>query len=52
MGSGKHSLGVAAIYAAISMGQFRNGDHHISYLPLAHIYGRIQDQLSFAIGLE
>ncbi|KAI6381040.1 hypothetical protein MCOR25_001341 [Pyricularia grisea] len=46
----KHSHGVAAIYAAISMGQFRNGDNHMSYLPLAHIYGRMQDQLSFAIG--
>lgn len=46
----RHSHAVAAIYSAIAMGQFRNGDNHISYLPLAHIFGRMQDQLNIAIG--
>ncbi|KAM3476417.1 hypothetical protein MY8738_006943 [Beauveria namnaoensis] len=41
---------VAAINGARSMGNVQANDIHISYLPLAHIYGRMIDQLALVSG--
>ncbi|KAH6621301.1 hypothetical protein B0J18DRAFT_432117 [Chaetomium sp. MPI-SDFR-AT-0129] len=45
-----HKNGVAGITAARSNESVRAGDVHISYLPLAHIYGRMADQTALAEG--
>lgn len=45
-----HATGVAGISAARSNGTITAGDVHISYLPLAHIYGRMADQTALAEG--
>ncbi|KAK0706860.1 hypothetical protein B0T26DRAFT_680480 [Lasiosphaeria miniovina] len=39
-----HAVGVAGITAARSNESMRSNDVHLSYLPLAHIYGRMCDQ--------
>ncbi|KAK4121782.1 acetyl-CoA synthetase-like protein [Parathielavia appendiculata] len=45
-----HANGVAGISAARSNQTVMAGDVHISYLPLAHIYGRMADQTALAEG--
>lgn len=45
-----HKMGVAGITAARSNEPGRTSDVHISYLPLAHIYGRMADQTALAEG--
>jgi long-chain acyl-CoA synthetase len=45
-----HANAVAGLSAARSNGQISAGDIHISYLPLAHIYGRMADQAALAEG--
>ncbi|KAL2197237.1 hypothetical protein P885DRAFT_77714 [Corynascus similis CBS 632.67] len=45
-----HKNGVAGITAARSNETVFAGDVHISYLPLAHIYGRMADQTALAEG--
>jgi long-chain acyl-CoA synthetase len=45
-----HKNGVAGIAAARSNETVTAGDVHISYLPLAHIYGRMADQTALAEG--
>ncbi|KAL1843008.1 hypothetical protein VTJ49DRAFT_3485 [Mycothermus thermophilus] len=45
-----HANGVAGIAAARVNETVRTGDVHISYLPLAHIYGRMADQTALVEG--
>jgi long-chain acyl-CoA synthetase len=45
-----HANGVAGITAARANNSCQPGDFHISYLPLAHIYGRMADQMALAEG--
>ncbi|KAK1775555.1 hypothetical protein QBC45DRAFT_241285 [Copromyces sp. CBS 386.78] len=45
-----HAQGVAGIAAARSNQSILSTDIHISYLPLAHIYGRMADQTALAEG--
>lgn len=45
-----HYNAVAGLTAARSMGQIGPDDVHISYLPLAHIYGRMADQAALSEG--
>ncbi|KAK3905886.1 hypothetical protein C8A05DRAFT_41220 [Staphylotrichum tortipilum] len=45
-----HANGVAGISAARTNESVQAGDVHISYLPLAHIYGRMADQTALAEG--
>lgn len=45
-----HAQGVAGISAARSNQTILPGDVHLSYLPLAHIYGRMADQTALATG--
>ncbi|KAK0705002.1 hypothetical protein B0H67DRAFT_592918 [Lasiosphaeris hirsuta] len=45
-----HANGVAGISAARANETVRPGDVHLSYLPLAHIYGRMADQTALAEG--
>ena len=45
-----HRNGVAGITAARANDTVQPGDVHISYLPLAHIYGRMADQSALAEG--
>ncbi|AEO71708.1 1fc29370-47f6-49f7-aee7-fb901bdb7b72 [Thermothielavioides terrestris] len=45
-----HRNGVAGITAARSNETIKAGDVHLSYLPLAHIYGRMVDQSALAAG--
>ncbi|KAK3985780.1 hypothetical protein QBC44DRAFT_151835 [Cladorrhinum sp. PSN332] len=45
-----HRQGVAGISAARSNQSILPGDVHLSYLPLAHIYGRMADQTALATG--
>ncbi|KXX81226.1 Long chain acyl-CoA synthetase 7, peroxisomal [Madurella mycetomatis] len=45
-----HANGVAGISAARANESIRAGDVHISYLPLAHIYGRMADQTALSEG--
>lgn len=45
-----HSNGVAGITAARTNQSVTSNDVHISYLPLAHIYGRMADQTALAEG--
>lgn len=45
-----HSSAVAGITAARANDSVRPTDTHISYLPLAHIYGRMADQTTLATG--
>ncbi|VBB77339.1 Putative long-chain-fatty-acid--CoA ligase [Podospora comata] len=45
-----HANGVAGISAARSNQSIAAGDVHLSYLPLAHIYGRMADQTALAEG--
>lgn len=45
-----HANGVAGVTAARCNGQIGPNDVHISYLPLAHIYGRMVDQTALAEG--
>lgn len=45
-----HANAVAGITAARSNNTVRPNDTHISYLPLAHIYGRMADQTALAVG--
>jgi long-chain acyl-CoA synthetase len=45
-----HSNGVAGITAARTSGQMGVNDVHMSYLPLAHIYGRVVDGTALAEG--
>ena len=45
-----HRNAVAGLTAARSNGQISANDTHISYLPLAHIYGRMADQAALAEG--
>ncbi|KAK4130928.1 acetyl-CoA synthetase-like protein [Trichocladium antarcticum] len=45
-----HANGVAGITAARTNDSLTVGDVHISYLPLAHIYGRMADQTALAEG--
>lgn len=45
-----HANAVAGICCARSTGTVAEGDVHISYLPLAHIYGRMADQGAFISG--
>lgn len=47
-----HRTAVAGITAARSNGTIKTNDTHISYLPLAHIYGRMADQTALAEGAE
>lgn len=44
------SNAVSALNAGRSMGTVANNDVHMSYLPLAHIYGRLVDQLAIVSG--
>ena len=46
----KHSAGVAATSGARCNGQTGSKDVHVSYLPLAHIYGRLIDSVALAEG--
>ncbi|KAI0013310.1 hypothetical protein F4779DRAFT_625438 [Xylariaceae sp. FL0662B] len=39
---------VAAIASSRSSAQYTSTDVHVSYLPVAHIYGRLTDQCAFA----
>lgn len=41
---------VSAINCARTMGSIHDKDVHLSYLPLAHIYGRLLDQLAICVG--
>lgn len=41
---------IAAISCGRTMGDVQSGDIHLSYLPLAHIYGRLVDQLAIMSG--
>jgi long-chain acyl-CoA synthetase len=45
-----HANGVAGITAARTNESISAGEVHISYLPLAHIYGRMADQTALAEG--
>ncbi|EOO00002.1 putative amp-binding enzyme protein [Phaeoacremonium minimum UCRPA7] len=45
-----HGTAVAGIAAARSNATVQDYDVHISYLPLAHIYGRMVDQTAIATG--
>jgi len=45
-----HGNMAAAVAAVLSTGEFRPDDVHLSYLPLAHIYGRIIDQMTISAG--
>ena len=45
-----HAGAVAGITAARMSAAMQPGDTHISYLPLAHIYGRMADQTALAEG--
>ena len=45
-----HANAVAGISAARSNDTVRPTDTHISYLPLAHIYGRMADQTALSVG--
>ncbi|KAJ4307117.1 medium-chain fatty acid-CoA ligase faa2 [Collariella sp. IMI 366227] len=45
-----HKAGVAGISAARCNDTIAAGDVHISYLPVAHIYGRMADQTALAEG--
>jgi long-chain acyl-CoA synthetase len=45
-----HGAAVAANAAARCSGSVTNRDIHISYLPLAHIYGRLVDGVALAEG--
>ncbi|TEA16594.1 Long chain acyl-CoA synthetase 7 [Colletotrichum sidae] len=45
-----HGNAVSALSAARSAGTVTSKDVHISYLPLAHIYGRMVDQTALAEG--
>ncbi|KAK0635083.1 hypothetical protein B0T17DRAFT_612004 [Bombardia bombarda] len=45
-----HANGVAGISAARSNESIKANDVHLSYLPLAHIYGRMADQTALASG--
>ncbi|KAB5582592.1 long-chain fatty acid CoA ligase-like protein [Coniochaeta sp. 2T2.1] len=45
-----HRNAVAGLTAARCNAQIKPGDTHISYLPLAHIYGRMADQAALAEG--
>ncbi|KAJ9141897.1 Long chain acyl-CoA synthetase 7, peroxisomal [Pleurostoma richardsiae] len=45
-----HAQGVAGITAALSTATVSENDVHISYLPLAHIYGRMADQAALTAG--
>lgn len=45
-----HANAVAGICAARSTGTAAEGDVHLSYLPLAHIYGRMADQAAYLSG--
>lgn len=45
-----HANAVAGISCARSSGTVRENDVHLSYLPLAHIYGRMADQAAFLSG--
>jgi len=45
-----HANAVAAYSAARSTGEIEADDVHISYLPLAHIYGRMVDQMALGAG--
>lgn len=45
-----HTNSVAALASARTSGQTTHKDTVISYLPLAHIYGRMADQSAFAEG--
>lgn len=45
-----HAMMVAAISAARAGGQITSNDIHLSYLPLAHIYGRMADQTALSEG--
>jgi long-chain acyl-CoA synthetase len=47
-----HANMVAAVTCARTTGQTSPKDRTISYLPLAHIYGRLADQSAFAEGAE
>ncbi|KAI1825109.1 AMP-binding enzyme [Xylaria intraflava] len=45
-----HANCVAGVSAGRSSGQYSSADINISYLPLAHIYGRLIDQTALATG--
>ena len=45
-----HRNAVAAISSARTSGRVSHKDSTLSYLPLAHIYGRMTDQMTFAGG--
>lgn len=45
-----HSMAVSAVNTAMATAGINHDDMHISYLPLAHIYGRLVDQLSILSG--
>ncbi|CAN8103747.1 unnamed protein product [Discula destructiva] len=45
-----HANAVAGISCARSSGNVEDGDVHMSYLPLAHIYGRMADQSALVSG--
>ncbi|SPO03818.1 related to long-chain-fatty-acid CoA ligase FAA2 [Cephalotrichum gorgonifer] len=45
-----HGNAISALSAAQTTGTSRHGDVHISYLPLAHIYGRMVDMTALASG--
>ncbi|GAO17670.1 hypothetical protein UVI_02058570 [Ustilaginoidea virens] len=45
-----HGNAVAANAAARLGGHVKEGDVHMSYLPLAHIYGRLIDHIAFSEG--
>ncbi|KAF3765824.1 acetyl-CoA synthetase-like protein [Cryphonectria parasitica EP155] len=45
-----HGNAVAGISCARSTGTVKEGDIHFSYLPLAHIFGRMADQAAFLTG--
>ena len=45
-----HENALAGISGGRANGSARHGDVHISYLPLAHIYGRMADQVALGEG--
>ena len=45
-----HSNGVAAIATSRTSGKVSHKDSTLSYLPLAHIYGRVTDQMALSGG--
>lgn len=45
-----HQNAVAAVSSSRAFGNILPGDVHLSYLPLAHIYGRMIDATAFADG--